>query len=69
MPTYKTPTPTPGPIHDHYKYPMVETKPPARESLYQKARKALGMDKPKNTQDAKVLADRADQAKKLKGEY
>jgi hypothetical protein len=58
------------PIHDGYDYPHVETKPPARESLYDKVKKAFTTNTPnKDPQGGKAMADRKDQSNQLKGEY
>ena len=67
-----------GPIHDGYKYPMIETKPPARESLMQKIKEATtGTARPgmrsvetkPSKESARAIADRKDQTKKLQGGY
>jgi hypothetical protein len=58
------------PIHDGYDYPMVETKPTPRESLWDKVKKAVSSNTPNSDPGGgKALADRKDQSKQLKGEY
>lgn len=64
------------PIHDGYKYPMVETKPVPRESLIDKVKRVVtsatvsaSSNLPQRTaSDAAAMADRKDQAEKLKGQ-
>ena len=61
----------PKPIHDGYKYPMVETKPTPRPTMMQRARDFM-KPTPKPTapqkQSASVMADRRHQGRTLKDE-